>query len=68
MGEEEEARAIEQVVQRLAARFPQTPTETIAALVAEVHRELDGKPIRDFVPVLVERAARDRLTQLHHAI
>lgn len=30
-------------------------------VVHEAHHELDGNPIRDFIPVLVEHEARERL-------
>ncbi|MDR5698525.1 three-helix bundle dimerization domain-containing protein [Agromyces aerolatus] len=61
MDTDEEDRAVDQVVDRLADRFPAAGREHIAAVVDEEHHELDGNPIRDFVPVLVEHDARDRL-------
>jgi hypothetical protein len=61
MNAEEEARAVDQVVDRLAARFPDVSRDHVAAIVGEEHLELEGNPIRDFVPVLVEHEARERL-------
>jgi hypothetical protein len=61
MNTEEEARAVDQVVDRLAARFPDVSRDRVAAIVGEEHLELEGNPIRDFVPVLVEHEARERL-------
>ena len=61
MNAEEEARAVDQVVDRLAARFPDVSRDRVAAVVGEEHLELEGNPIRDFVPVLVEHEARERL-------
>ena len=61
MNAEEEARAVDQVVDRLAARFPDVSRDRVAAIVGEEHLELEGNPIRDFVPVLVEHEARERL-------
>lgn len=58
---EEEAQALDRVVDRLAERFPTVTREQVAAIVAEEHLELEGNPIRDFVPVLVEHEARERL-------
>ena len=49
------------VIDRLAGRFPQLEREDIATVVHEAHHQLDGNPIRDFVPVLVEHEARERL-------
>ena len=62
----EEAAALEDVVDRLAGRFPDLPREHVAQVVHESHVALDGNPIRDFVPVLVESAAKKRLrTEAH---
>jgi hypothetical protein len=61
MQNSEEAAALEQVAERLRSRFPDTPADTVNRLVAEVHHEFDGHPIRDFIPVLVEREAVNHL-------
>lgn len=61
MNAEDEARAVDQVIDRLAQRFPDVPRDRVAAIVGEEHQVLEGNPIRDFVPVLVEHEARDRL-------
>jgi hypothetical protein len=63
MTKEPEVRALMAVVDRLAERFPEEQRSVIEDVVAEEHRFLDDGPIRDYVPVLVERAARMRLTQ-----
>ena len=61
MNADDEARAVDQVVDRLAARFPDVSRDRVAAIVGEEHLELEGNPIRDFIPVLVEHEARERL-------
>lgn len=61
MSELEEERAIEHVVARLAARFPTLTREHIETVVREELHRLDGGQVRDFVRVLVEHAARERL-------
>jgi len=61
MQNQDEAQQIVNVVDRLTLKFPDTPRDDVARLVTEVHRELDGNPIRDYVPVLGERDARQRL-------
>ena len=57
----DEGRAIEGVVSRLAARFPTLARDHIAAVVREEQHRLDGGSVHDFVPVLAEHAARERL-------
>jgi hypothetical protein len=56
-----EAREINEVVQRLRDRYPDIDPDRVHAVVADAHRVFDGRPIRDFVPVFVERAARTAL-------
>ena len=51
---------MEEVVERLSERFPDVSREVVEAAVRVEHEGLDG-PVRDYVPVLVEHAARDRL-------
>ena len=63
----DEERAVERVSERLVDRFPDVPEATVRALVNEAHDSLDG-PIRAYVPVLVEHAARDRLAHLPRAV
>jgi hypothetical protein len=58
-----EAHEISQVEARLANRFPVLDADVIAAAVRLAHSELTGS-IRDFVPLLVERTARDRLAAI----
>ncbi len=58
--EEQEMQALTHVYARLAERFPSVDPTAIEAAVRLEHVHLDG-PIRDYVPVLVEHAARDRL-------
>jgi hypothetical protein len=57
-----EAREIDEVIGRLQDRFPDHGQEQIRAAVTNAHREFEGRPIRDFVPIFVERAARATLT------
>jgi hypothetical protein len=61
MGVCEELRALTRVVDRLAEKFPEVPSGIIEEVVQEQHRELDAGCVRDFVPVLVEHGAQDRL-------
>ena len=59
----DEQHQIADVVTRLEEKFPGVPTSEIEIIVAEEAAALEGNPIRDFVPVLVERAASETLTR-----
>jgi hypothetical protein len=56
----DELRALADVQARLQARFPSLDAEVVEAAVRLSHSKLTGR-VRDFVPVLVEHEARDRL-------
>ena len=47
--------------QRLSTRFPDVPADVVSATVHHCYEQFAGSPIRDFVPVLVERMARSSL-------
>ncbi|CAH0214888.1 MULTISPECIES: three-helix bundle dimerization domain-containing protein [unclassified Arthrobacter] len=53
--------SIDQVVDRLAARFPHVPRMHIAGIVGEEFDALNEGRIRTYIPTLVERGARVRL-------
>ena len=59
----DEAQALEHVRESLAARFPQIDPTTVRSVVVEVYASLSG-PVREYVPLLVERASRERLRAL----
>ena len=61
MDHAEETRHVAALVERLKNKFPEVAPRTIEETVSSVHRQLDDAPIRDFVPVLVEREARNAL-------
>ena len=56
MTPDEEQRAIGDVIDRVAGRLPGFPRDTIQATVEQHHGEFEGHPIRDYVPLFVERA------------
>ena len=56
-----EAKEIANVRLRLAERFSTLDGNTIEAAVRLAHAEMTGR-IRDYVPVLVEHNARERLS------
>jgi len=57
----EEDRAIAEAVVRLRKQFPDVPADDVAAAVEASRPEFEPNPIRDFVPLFVERGAKDRL-------
>jgi hypothetical protein len=50
-----ESKALEYVRQNMQHRYPGVPAEAIAERMRQVHQRYDDAPIRDFVPLLVER-------------
>ena len=56
--------AIEQVVSRLTKSYPQVPADKVATVVHHNHARFDGRPVRDFVPLFVERGSRQDLAKL----
>lgn len=61
MHSDDERILVDRIPDRLAVHFPQIARTRIAEVVEEEYRRFDGRPIRDFVPVLTEHQARDRL-------
>lgn len=57
MTPEGETRQISQVKNHLAVKFPAATREDVDSAVAQAYARFDGKSIRDFVPLLVERRA-----------
>ena len=55
---------IDQLVQRLGQNFPAIPPDTVAAVVKDIYAGFDGRPLREYVPLFVERRARGELKQL----
>jgi hypothetical protein len=63
-----EAREVQKVIDRLTGRFPDTSPIEISAVVHEEHDKLAESRIRDFIPVLIEHEARDRLRRSGHVV
>ncbi|BFU45397.1 three-helix bundle dimerization domain-containing protein [Krasilnikovia sp. MM14-A1004] len=59
-----ELEAMRQLVTALQQRFPEVDDATVAACVNDVHRRFGAAPVRDFVPLLVEREAVRALTRI----
>jgi hypothetical protein len=63
----EEDRAVAQVIVRLATRYPDVARASIEKTVHDRQHELADNPVRDYVPVLIEHAAKDRLRRTRPA-
>lgn len=61
MDTSEQRRQLDLVIGRLTMKFPQLPQDIIAAAVRDAEAGLCAARIRDFVPILVEKQARDWL-------
>jgi hypothetical protein len=56
--------AIKQLVDRLRDVYPDVPADTVVTVVHQNHAKFDGRPVRDFVPLFVERGAKEELMRL----
>jgi hypothetical protein len=63
IGLDDESAAVAELVEKLRAAFPQADPQSVAALVHSVYARYDGARIRDFIPLLVERSARETLAE-----
>jgi hypothetical protein len=52
---------IEQVVDRLQEKFPDTPRDEIERVARSEFDEFAGRPVKDYLAILVERSAKKRL-------
>jgi hypothetical protein len=59
-----EQRALDEAVGRLSERFPSVDRDTVAKIVQEEYASLSGAKVRDYIPVLAENAATDRLRKV----
>lgn len=55
---------IDQLVARLTDRFPAISASMVADVVKDIHSRYDGRPLRDYVPLFVERHATTALEKL----
>ena len=56
-----------QVVEKLAEKNPDVPRTVIDDMVREEYLAIAGRPVRDYLSVLTERAAKKRLKKLAKA-
>ena len=63
MGQVSEQVLVAAVEQRLTSRFAEIPQDAVSSAVRAAHARFEHSPIRDFVPLLVERQARAELAK-----
>ncbi|KLL97053.1 three-helix bundle dimerization domain-containing protein [Rhodococcus rhodochrous] len=63
MSGDDEFRQIQQVTERLIVRYPLVPPDDIARAVYGVYRRFATSRVRDFVPLLVEKAVKRELSE-----
>jgi hypothetical protein len=59
-----EQTAIEQLLLRLAEKFDEVPPATVEDVIRSQYAKFDGRPVRDYVPLFVERRATSELLAL----
>ncbi|MDT2004864.1 hypothetical protein FXW78_09315 [Rhodococcus opacus] len=60
---DDELLQVEQVIERLITRYPSVASADVELTVRTAHKRLAECRIRDFVPLLVEKAARRDLAE-----
>lgn len=60
---QEEWAQIDAVQRRLAQKYPELPHDHVAAVVQHVYARFNQSTLRDFIPLLVERRAREELAR-----
>lgn len=56
----DESRVLADLRGRMRRRFPHVPAEALDAAVTQSWKQYDGRPVREFIPVLVERDVANR--------
>jgi hypothetical protein len=64
MAEISEGLLIAEVERRLTNKYAHVPTDQVCTAIQRVYAQFEQSPIRDFVPLLVERRAGAELATL----
>ena len=56
-----------QLAERLAGVYTDVESDQVARVVNEEYSRFHGRPIRDYIPLFVERHSADRLSKLVEA-
>jgi hypothetical protein len=68
MAEMSEQLLIAEVERRLTDKHPHIPSDQVSVVIQTVRSQFERSPIRDFVPLLVERRAGTELAKLKEAV
>jgi hypothetical protein len=68
MAEMSEQLLIAEVERRLTDKHPHIPSDQVSFVIQTVCAQFERSPIRDFVPLLVERRAGAELAKLKEAV
>jgi hypothetical protein len=61
MDSQDRDQEIAAIIERLEKQFPDVPPLEVEAVTLEAHDAFNDHPIKNYVPVLVERHAKERL-------
>ena len=67
MAEISEDVLIAEVERRLTSKYADIPPDLVSSAIQTAHKRFAQSPIRDFVPLLVERRARSELSTVSGA-
>ena len=59
-----EQTVIDKLVDRLSEGYPAIEPATVASVIRDVHARYEGRPLREYIPLFVERNAKYELNQL----
>ena len=59
-----EQHIIDELVGRLAGVYAEVEPTQVSRIVSEQYARFDGRPVRDFIPLFVERHAKTELAKL----
>jgi hypothetical protein len=59
-----EQQIIDQIAERLSGMYTTVSPDAVSRLVHEAFARFNGRPVRDFVPLFVERSAKAELEKL----
>ena len=68
MAEISERLLIAEVERRLTNKYAHIPTDQVSTAIQRVYAQFEQSPIRDFVPLLVERRAGAELATLKEPV